>query len=169
MNGAGWYHLSSTCYQHQVILGASEARMTGFMESLLGTVASELGSNVLAAWCILPNHYHVLILAETSLNQITKALGQVHGRTSRQWNLEDRKPGRTCWYSASDRGIRNEDHYWAVVNYIHHNPVKHGHAKRWQDWPWSSARDFLARVPRNEARRIWREHPLLTMGKGWDD
>jgi putative transposase len=169
MKGGGWYHLSAACYSHEPILGASEARMTEFMQSLLGTLGRELGAKTLAAWCILPNHYHVLILAQDTLKQITKTLGQIHGRTSRRWNIEDAKPGRTCWYSTTDRGIRNEDHYWAVVNYIHHNPVRHGYVKRWQHWPWSSARDFLVSVPREEVERIWREHPLLSMGKGWDD
>lgn len=85
------------------------------------------------------------------------------------WNLEDAMAGRTCWYGVSDRGIRTEAHYWSVANYIHHNPVKHGHTERWQDWPWSSARDFLAQTPRDEAARLWREYPILKMGAGWDD
>src|SRR3954468_3571833 len=72
MKGGGWYHLSAACYQHQKILGTSEVRMTGFMELLLGTIDRVLGAESLAAWSILQNHYHVLIIAQTSLTQITK-------------------------------------------------------------------------------------------------
>jgi len=40
---------------------------------------------------------------------------------------------------------------------------------RWQDWPFSSAREYLAAVGRAEAERLWREYPVLDYGKGWDD
>ena len=65
--------------------------------------------------------------------------------------------------------MRSGRHYWATLNYIHHNPVHHGYVDRWTDWPWSSASDFLAQTPSNEAKRIWREYPLLDYGKDWDD
>ena len=58
---------------------------------------------------------------------------------------------------------------WAVANYIHHNPLKHGYARRWQDWPFSSAAGFLERVGRERAAAIWRDYPILDLGKGWDD
>jgi putative transposase len=169
MTGAGWYHLTAACHEHRNIVGASDARMTAFADGLLRTLDEACGEHSLAAWCVLPNHYHLLVLTPTPLQQLTMALGKLHGRTSREWNLEEDKTGRTCWYAAADRGIRSDGHYWAAMNYIHHNPVKHGHAQRWQDWPWSSARDFLSQVPREEAERLWKDYPVLDMGKGWDD
>jgi len=54
------------------------------------------------------------------------------------------------------------------VNYIHHNPVHHGYVEKWQDWPWSSATDFIERVGRETALKIWREYPVFDYGKTWD-
>jgi len=51
---------------------------------------------------------------------------------------------------------------------VHHNPVHHGYARLWTDWPWSSARDYLREVGREEAERIWRDFPVRDYGKGWD-
>jgi putative transposase len=34
--------------------------------------------------------------------------------------------------------IRDDDDFARHLNYIHVNPVKHGHAARVQDWPYSS-------------------------------
>lgn len=170
LRGSGWYHLSAACYEHAPIVGLSEARMTAFTQDLLCVISETCGADALAAWCVLPNHYHLLVLTKSPLPVIIRALAELHGRTSRNWNLEEGMTGkRTCWYGASDRGIRNEHHYWATLNYVHHNPVKHGYVERWQDWPWSSARDFLTQVPREEATRLWREYPLFDMGAGWDD
>jgi putative transposase len=54
------------------------------------------------------------------------------------------------------------------VNYIHNNPLQHGYVDKWQDWPWSSATDFIERVGRATAENIWREYPILDYGKKWD-
>ncbi len=122
----------------------------------------------LTAWCVLPNHYHLLVETD-DLKNVTHSLGQLHGRSSRAWNLEDKTTARKTFHRASDRHIRSESHHWATLNYIHHNPVRHGYVKRWTDWPWSSAIDYLHAVGREEALRIWRAYPLLDYGEGWDD
>jgi len=31
------------------------------------------------------------------------------------------------------------------VDYIHYNPVKHGHVRQLADWPWSSFHRYVAR------------------------
>jgi putative transposase len=55
------------------------------------------------------------------------------------------------------------------MQYIHHNPVKHGHVAKWTDWKWSGAHEYIERIGREEAERRWREYPLQVFGKGWDD
>jgi putative transposase len=64
--------------------------------------------------------------------------------------------------------MKSERHFWATLNYVHHNPVKHRYVKRWVDWPWSSAARYLEEVGREEAERIWSEYPVLDYGKQWD-
>ncbi len=39
--------------------------------------------------------------------------------------------------------IRNEEDYRQHVEYIHYNPVKHGHVPRPWDWPHSSFRQYV--------------------------
>jgi putative transposase len=67
-----------------------------------------------------------------------------------------------------EREIKSERHFLASLNYVHNNPVKHGYVKKWQDWPYSSARGYLATVGDDEAIRIWHEYPVLDYGKDWD-
>ena len=49
--------------------------------------------------------------------------------------------------------IRDERDFERHVDYIHFNPVKHGHAKQAQDWPYSSFQHYvrLGRYPVNWA------------------
>ena len=65
--------------------------------------------------------------------------------------------------------MRSDRHFWATMNYIHHNPVRHGYVTRWQEWPYSSVHEFLAGMSRDEAERIWHEFPLGDYGAGWDE
>ena len=41
--------------------------------------------------------------------------------------------------------IRDDDDYLRHLDYIHHNPVKHGHVSMAKDWPYSSFRRWVAR------------------------
>jgi putative transposase len=100
---------------------------------------------------------------------LLKALGQLHGRSSHEWNTLEQTRGRQVWCKATETVIRNDEHYYSTVNYLHHNPVKHGYTTKWTDWPWSSAHDYLERVGRPEALRLWQAYPVEEIGQGWDD
>jgi putative transposase len=93
----------------------------------------------------------------------------MHGTLSFQWNGEEQTRGRQVWCGAVERFMRNERHFWATMNYVHNNPVHHGYVDRWQDWPYSSAREYLEQVGQDEAARIWKRFPILGYGKNWDD
>jgi len=120
------------------------------------------------AWCVLPNHYHALVETADILG-LLRTLGRLHGRTSHAWNGEDDARGRKVFFRAVERAMRSDRHFWATLNYVHHNPVHHGYVEYWTDWPWSSATDFLAQTGLEEAKRLWLEYPLDDYGVGWDD
>jgi len=65
--------------------------------------------------------------------------------------------------------MRSDRHYWATLNYVHHNPVRHGYVERWTDWRRSSAAEYLAQTGASEAKRTWRKDPLHEYGRNWDD
>ncbi len=160
------FHISAACYEHRPIIGTSPQRIFEFGLNLLADIRKN--AEMVLAWCVLPNHYHLLVVT-SSLSIITKAIGQLHGRTSRSWNNDEGQRGRKCFHRCNDRKIRSDRHRWATLNYIHHNPVHYGYVRQWQDWPFSSARRYLEQVGREEAQRCWTDYPILDYGKGWDD
>lgn len=166
LKGRGTYHLTAACLNHAPHVGHSAERMAEFCSALLAALESV--TTGIHAWCVLPNHYHLLV-SVPDLRRATRALGELHGQTSFRWNREQNARGRQVWHAVADRFMRGERHFWATMNYIHHNPVRHGYVKHWQDWPYSSAREFLARLSRAEVERIWREYPLEDYGKDWDE
>jgi putative transposase len=162
----GTYHLSAACYEHAPCIGVSPERMAECEEQLL--IAISAHAREIHAWCVLPNHYHVLVSTE-SLKTLKQSIGRFHGRQSYIWNLEDANPGRKVWHGCADRKMRSLRHFWTSTNYIHNNPVRHGYVMRWQDWPYTSAHNYLEQIGPEEALRIWREFPPLDYGAGWDD
>jgi len=163
--GERQYLISAACYEHMPIIGKNPERMTKCEEEVL-RICRDFCIEI-HAWCILPNHYHVLIRTGR-ISELLFELGQFHGRSSFEWNGEDNRRGRKVWFNCFERRIRSERHFWASLNYVHHNPVHHGYVERWQDWPWSSAAEFLRQVGRDRAIEIWKEYPLLDYGKKWD-
>src|SRR4051794_30358323 len=72
------YIITASCYEHKRIIGKSHIRLTDCESRILA--ACEKYCTEIYAWCILPNHYHLLI--KTALIELLrKELGLIHGRT----------------------------------------------------------------------------------------
>lgn len=157
--------VTAACYEHTPIIAKTPDRLFELQQTLLDVCVTV--NALLFAWCILPNHYHLLVQC-SEIKQFRKQLGMVHGRTARQWNLEDDSVGRKVWFNFFDRHMRSARHFWASMNYIHNNAVHHGYVDQWQDWPYASGPQFVESIGRDNAIKIWNEYPVLDYGKDWD-
>lgn len=165
-SGRRFYLITAACYEHRPHIGFSESRMDDFSKSLLSIFHGH--GETVDAWIVLPDHYHALVLAPAVLD-LLKALGKLHGKSAFLWNGEENRRGRKVWCGSIERAIKSDHHHLVALQYIHHNPVKHGHVRKWDEWKWSSVREYIDRIGREEAARRWRECPLQDFGKGWDD
>ena len=96
----------------------------------------------LHAWCIMPNHVHVLIEPLDDLASIVQGWKSFTSRWVLARNTELRLcvPGKNFWMREYwDRYIRDETHYQKTVDYIHQNPVGARLCATPEAWPWSSA------------------------------
>jgi putative transposase len=116
----------------------------------------------LGAWVLLPNHYHILVQMQNG-RDIGKIIGRLHGKTSREINLIENKPGRKIWYSYWDTCLRGEHDFWARLNYVHFNPVKHGYVKEPEDWVYSSYRSYLESDGLEWLMKLWADFPMGEM------
>jgi len=162
---SGLYLLTAACLKHQPVIGATSRRMAEFESELLRTTGERTQTTF--AWIVLPNHYHMLVHT-ADINELLKALGQLHGRTSFRWNGEEACRGRQVWHRAAETAMKSERHFWATLNYVLHNAVRHRYVERWQDWPYSNAAQYLEQAGREQAEQRWREYPILDYGRDWD-
>ena len=159
------YFITAANFNHAPILDTEQRRMN-FQEELLAELLA-VDETEIGGWCILPNHYHLLI--KTDLEEFRQVTGRLHNGTSTRWNREDDARGRRVWFRFNDRGVRSERHLQVCLNYIHANPVKHRYVRLAHQWPSSSYGFYLQQYGAPEMRRLWREFPVLDFGKTWDD
>jgi REP element-mobilizing transposase RayT len=93
---------------------------------------------LLLAWCVMPNHVHVLI--ETRPGHRLDRL--VHSWKSFTAHAANKLLGRANSFWAPeyfDRYMRDDAHLATTMAYIEGNPVKAGLSKIASQWPFSSA------------------------------
>ncbi len=109
----------------------------------------------LEAYCILPDHIHLIFSLPEDDNNYSVRISQIKRRFSKQYNKkigvldlgnksrQNRRElpiwQRRFW----DHLIRDENDLEHHIDYIHYNPVKHGLVNRVHDWKYSSFHDFV--------------------------
>nr|VFJ87620.1 MAG: REP element-mobilizing transposase RayT [Candidatus Kentron sp. LFY] len=92
----------------------------------------------LLAWCIMPNHVHVLI--ETFRGHpLGKVLLSWKSFSARKANVLLEREGYFWQREYFDRYVRDAEHHEQLVFYIENNPVKAGFVERAEDWRFGSA------------------------------
>jgi len=93
----------------------------------------------LLAWCVMPNHVHVLI--ETLLGHtLAGILHSWKSYSASEANKILQRTGTFWFREYHDRYVRNAEHFVNVLRYIEENPVAAGLVRLAKDWPFSSAR-----------------------------
>ncbi|GAB4044655.1 REP-associated tyrosine transposase [Spirosoma litoris] len=92
----------------------------------------------LHAYCVMPNHVHVLLTVLREDVPFYKVLQRLKTYTAVQANRLLNRTGQSFWQAESyDHAVRNEKSFKRIVNYILHNPIKAGLVINWEDWPYS--------------------------------
>ncbi|MBA3847475.1 MAG: transposase [Planctomycetes bacterium] len=96
------------------------------------------------AWVVMPNHVHLVIklCGGAPLEDVVRSWKSFSARAI---NRRLGSAGRVWQADYWDRLIRNEDHYFAAIRYVHENPVRAGLVSVARDWRWSTAREWEER------------------------
>ena len=96
----------------------------------------------LEAWAVFSNHYHFVGRNNPESANLKKFLKHLHAASARELNRLDQKTGRTVWFNFWDTKLTYERSYFARLNYVHQNPVKHGLVRVANQYHWCSAAWF---------------------------
>ena len=90
----------------------------------------------LLAWCMMPNHVHVLIETMNGF-PLGTVVHSWKSFTAKECNKTLQRTGEFWMPDYFDRFIRDARHLRAVVDYIANNPVKAGLCGKPEEWRWS--------------------------------
>ncbi|MCB0647328.1 MAG: transposase [Saprospiraceae bacterium] len=109
----------------------------------------------LMAWCLMPNHYHMMLMLKPSGEELIKIGPVVLTRFANGVRLMQSKYSRyfNDKYCQSGSVFRQRakckccddlqgDYRLTLFNYIHYNPVESGLTERMSDWSFSSFTDY---------------------------
>ena len=97
------------------------------------------------AWCLMPNHIHLILVPETA-DGLRAALGEAHRRYSRAINRAQGWTGYLFQGRFASYPM-DEAHLMTAVRYVERNPVDAGLVAHAENWRWSSARAHLSGKP----------------------
>ncbi|MFO7899809.1 MAG: valine--tRNA ligase, partial [Planctomycetota bacterium] len=101
-------------------------------ETVLGALQHFEGERYeLIAWCIMPNHVHVVVRPLTG-SRLTDVVHSWKSFTANRINQLLDRTGSVWMEEYYDHLIRDERDYFNQINYILRNPVK----ARLGEWPW---------------------------------
>ena len=94
------------------------------------------------AYCLMPNHYHILIHQKTEA-EVNLPFFQIWQRYARYFNEKHNCIGSIFRQKLQHIWIKEEQYLLNVAVYIHMNPVIAGLVDRPENWKWSDAGAWL--------------------------
>lgn len=96
----------------------------------------------LNAYCLMPNHYHLLICVEKE--NVSEQMGLLSLSYTKAINRQQQRCGGLFQGPFQSILVDQEAYLLHLSRYIHLNPVKAGLVDRAEDWEFSSYQDYVA-------------------------
>jgi len=125
------------------------------------------------AYCLLKNHFHVLVrikdVEEQDPKGFQKPLGSIafsnfFNAYAKSINKAYGRTGSLFQHPFGRIPVLTQSYLIQLVRYIHLNPQKHGLVSDFREWPYSSYPAFVETLKVSETFRVYRDEVL-----GWFD
>ena len=98
------------------------------------------------SYCLMPNHFHIVIRQKTSELLGSKFIGNLTNSYTKSINKKYKRSGVLFQGRTKNKIVYKEEDFKNVVKYILLNPVKAGFVKKFYDWKYSSAKELIGQV-----------------------
>jgi len=115
--------------------------------------AAELWGVKVSAYCLMGNHYHILL--QTPLGNLSRFMRHLNGVYTQRYNSTHGYDGQ-LFRGRFKSILVEEDHYLLeIVRYIHKNPLRAGMVSQLEEYRWVSHPDYIA--SRQEGEWLYKE------------
>jgi len=134
-----WYHVMNRGRRAEAIF--SDPRdYSAFIDLLKDT--SEAWNVRIASYCLMPNHYHLLL--QTPEANISRVMRHLNGVYTQRFNRRHRCDGQLFRGRYKSILVSGDSYLLQLVRYIHRNPLEANLAKNLNAYAWSSHKGYLS-------------------------
>jgi len=135
---AGYHHIINRGVEQRVIF--KEPTDYEYFEELMCFYMKSYGIT-LHNYCLMPNHYHLLI--GTSTDNLSKFMRQLNMNYAIYFNKKYKRVGHLWQGRFKSWYVTDEAYLYTLILYIEQNPLKAKMVKSLEDYPYSSYHYFL--------------------------
>lgn len=139
-----WYHVMNRGRRGESIFSDRQDRE--IFVALLRE-AADLWDVRLSAYCMMGNHYHLLV--QTPQGNLSRFMRHVNGVYTQRYNRLHRYDGQLFRGRFKAILVEQENYLLELVRYIHRNPLRAGLVEKLDAYPWSSHPGYLS------SSKIW--------------
>jgi putative transposase len=110
----------------------------------------------IVSYCLMPNHFHLMLYipadseglemikssSSIKMQLITRKIGTILSSYTQAYNKQEQKSGSLFQPKTKAKQL-SPHHAFVCFHYIHQNPLKSGHAKKLEDWLYSSFNEYF--------------------------
>jgi REP element-mobilizing transposase RayT len=136
-----FYHVTSRGNEKRPIFNSDSDRKAflGYLES-----AYERYFALIHAYCLMENHYHLLI--ETPEANLPQIMRHINGAYTTYFNVKWDRAGHLFQGRYKAILVEKDAYAMELSRYIHLNPVRAGYVERPEDYQWSSYRNYIGKT-----------------------
>jgi putative transposase len=136
-----WYHVMNRGRRHEEVFTGKEDYLR-FMQLLQETI--EMWNLRVSAFCLMPNHYHLLI--QTPDGNVSRCMRHIDGVYAQRFNRSHGHDGSLFRGRFKSILVDERSYLLEVLRYIHRNPLKAGLSKTLEQYPWTSHKGYISKA-----------------------
>jgi len=114
-------------------------------EKILSEAHQRTGLRI-AAYCLMPNHWHLLLWPRTDgeLSEVMRWITVTH---TQRWHAHRHSAGTGPVYQGRFKSfpVQTDDHFVTVARYVERNALRANLVSRAEEWRWSSLFQYVHR------------------------
>jgi putative transposase len=134
-----WYHVMNRGRRSERIFDSLNDYLR-FVELL--TEATELWDVRISAYCLMANHYHLLI--QTPQGNLSRCMRHINSVYTQRFNRTHGTDGPLFRGRFKSIIVDGDSYLLQLIRYIHRNPQRAGVVKQLDDYLWSSHKGYLS-------------------------
>ncbi|MFO7761601.1 MAG: transposase, partial [Desulfobia sp.] len=134
-----WYHVMNRGRRGEDIFSAKEDYE---MFVVVLQEAAELFCCRIAAYCLMPNHYHLLV--QTPQGNLSRIMRHVSSVYTQRFNRRQQTAGQLFRGRYKSILVEEDSYLLELLRYIHRNPVRAGLSKTVAEYQWSSHKGYVS-------------------------